>query len=128
MTALSREAAEDLGRLLQAEGFQPLPDADDHGMLIGTRLWRVRGEYVEYLALRQNGFAQAVRAEARFDYQRPAAHGRIVEQRSGYAINALDWLLATSDERPGSALQRPYISPTTADQSDSPPHHRPGAT
>lgn len=116
MRPLSRETAEELGRLLNAEGFRPLPDADDHGTLIGTRLWRVRGGYVEYLALHQDGLAHAVRAEARFDYLRPASHGRIVDQRSGYAVNALDWLLATSDTS-GSALHRPYVPPTTADQA-----------
>lgn len=99
MSPLSPQAAEDLGRRLHAEGFQPLPDADD-GTLSGTRLWRVRAGYVEYLALRPNGLAHAVRAEARFDYRHPTEHGRIVEHRSGYAVNALDWLLTTSNPTP----------------------------
>lgn len=85
MSPLSPQAAEGLGRCLHAEGFQPLPDADD-GTLSGTRLWRVRAGYVEYLALRPNGLAHAVRAEARFDYSHPTEHGRTVEHRFGYAV------------------------------------------
>jgi hypothetical protein len=90
-------AAQELGRRLHAAGFRPLPDVDLDGWLIGTRLWRVRAGYVEYLALFPDGFAHAVRAEAVFDYPRPAEHGAIVEHRSGHAINALDWLLTTAD-------------------------------
>lgn len=108
MSPLSPQAAEDLGRRLHAEGFQPLPDADD-GTLSGTRLWRVRAGYVEYLALRPNGLAHAVRAEARFDYRHPTEHGRIVEHRSGYAVNALDWLLTTSNPH-ASSWRRPYVA------------------
>jgi hypothetical protein len=115
MSPLSRQSARELGRRLRTEGFRPLPDADEGGQLIGTRLWRVRAGYVEYLALRPNGLAHAVRAEATFDYQRPLDHGRIVEHRSGYAVNALDWLLATSDT-PASSLPRPYVPPPTAAQ------------
>ncbi|GDY31820.1 aminopeptidase [Gandjariella thermophila] len=107
MSPLSRQTAQELGRRLYAAGFRPLPDADNGGMLIGTRLWRVRSGYVEYLALRPNGLAHAVRAEATFDYQHPADHGRIVEHRSGYVLNALDWLLATSDV-PAGSRRRPY--------------------
>lgn len=87
---------------------QPLPDADD-GTLSGTRLWRVRAGYVEYLALRPNGLAHAVRAEARFDYRHPTEHGRIVEHRSGHAVNALDWLLTTSNPH-ASSWRRPYVA------------------
>ncbi|WP_225978810.1 hypothetical protein, partial [Gandjariella thermophila] len=102
MSRMPRDVAEELGQRLYTAGFRPLPDADDGGTLIGTRLWRVRAGYVEYLALRPSGLAYAVRAEATFDYQRPAQHGRIVEYLSGYGVNALDWLLATTEvERPG---------------------------
>ncbi|GAA4838831.1 hypothetical protein [Saccharopolyspora rosea] len=125
MSPLSRETAEDLGRRLHAEGFRPLPDADDGGILIGTRLWRVRAGYVEYLALRPNGLAHAVRAEARFDYNQPANHGRIVERRSGYAVNALDWLLATSNT-PASSRKRLYVPPTTTAEPEWPPHEASG--
>lgn len=96
MSSLSRRVAEDLGRRLYAEGFRPLPDVDEDGMVIGTRLWRVRVGHVECLALRANGLAHAVRAEASFDYTQPAEHGRVVEHRSGYAVHALEWLLTTS--------------------------------
>lgn len=125
MSPLSHETAEDLGRRLQAEGFHPLPDANHDGTLIGTRLWRVRAGYVEYLALRHNGVAHAVRAEARFDYQYPASHGRIVDQRSGYAVNALDWLLATSNTPTGSQ-RRPYAREAATDRSGWPPHDADG--
>lgn len=125
MSSLSHEMAEDLGRLLHAEGFHPLPDAADDGTLIGTRLWRVRAGYVEYLALRHNGLAHAVRAEARFDYRDPASHGRIVDQRSGYAINALDWLLTTSNT-PASSRHRPYVPSATGDQDSWPLHDTDG--
>lgn len=118
MNPLSRQAAEDLGRRLYAEGFRPLPDADD-GTVIGTRLWRVRAGYVEYLALRPNGLAHAVRAEARFDYHHPAEHGRVVEHRSGYAVNALDWLLSTSNTH-ASSRWRPYVPPAGATEPSGP--------
>ncbi|TVT61895.1 hypothetical protein FNH05_01880 [Amycolatopsis rhizosphaerae] len=99
MNPLSPRAARELGRRLHAEGFRPLPDVADGGALVGTRLWRVRSGYVEYLALRASGFAQAARVEASFDYQRPAQHGPVVEHRRGHAINALNWLItATSSD------------------------------
>lgn len=85
--------AEQLGRRLHAEGFRPLPDVDQDGKLIGTHLWRVRDGYVECFSLRTNGFAHAIRAEATFDYQRPAHHGPVIEHRSSHAVNALNWLL-----------------------------------
>lgn len=91
-------------------GFRPLPDVDDDGELIGTRLWRVRAGYVEYLALRPDGHAHAVRAEARFDYRRPAEHGAVVERRAGYAAHALNWLLSDADT-PSRRLPRPYAAP-----------------
>ncbi|WP_298182852.1 hypothetical protein [Saccharomonospora sp.] len=112
MSPLSREVAEDLGRRLYAEGFRPLPDANDGGILIGTRLWRVRAGYVEYLALRPSGLAHAVRAEASFDYRCPAKHGEIVEHQSGHAANALAWLLDSIDP-PASPRYRPYAPPAT---------------
>ncbi|MQA08008.1 MAG: hypothetical protein GEU98_05525 [Pseudonocardiaceae bacterium] len=99
-----------MGRRLHGAGFRPLPDVDDNGELIGTRLWRVRAGYVEYLALRQNGLAHAVRAEATFDYRRPAEHGPVIEDRTGYAVNALNWLLADTDP-PLSPRRRPYAPP-----------------
>lgn len=49
---LSHEAADDLGQILRTGGFRPLPDTDNDGRLIGTRLWRVHAGFVEYLALR----------------------------------------------------------------------------
>jgi hypothetical protein len=108
---MPEHAAEEMGQRLHAAGFRPLPDVDDKGQLIGTRLWRVRAGYVEYLALRPNGFAHAVRSRDLFDYQRPAEHGSVVEHRSAYAANALDWLLS-SDDLPASPRPRPYTART----------------
>ncbi len=96
MSALPEQLAQELGRCLGAEGFRPLPDIGDDGELLGTRLWRLRAAYVEYLVLRPNGLAHAVRAEADFDYRRPTDHGGVVEHRFGHAINALDWLLVSA--------------------------------
>ena len=110
MSAMSAQAAQELGRRLHEAGFRPLPDVDDDGELIGTRLWRVRAGYVEYLALRPDGHAHAVRAEARFDYRRPAEHGAVAERRAGYAANALNWLLSDTDAS-GRRLPRPYAAP-----------------
>jgi hypothetical protein len=120
MSPLPRQTAEELGRRLHAEGFRPLPDADNDGTLIGTRLWRVRAGFVEYLALHPNGLAHAVRAVATFDYRCPAEHGRIVDQRCGYAVNALDWLLATSNT-PAISCRRPYAPLATANEPEWPP-------
>lgn len=107
MSAMPAQAAQELGRRLHTAGFRPLPDVDDDGGLIGTRLWRVRAGYVEYLALRPSGLAHAVRAEARFDYRHPAEHGAVVEHRFGHATNALNWLLNSADTT-GARLPRPY--------------------
>jgi hypothetical protein len=107
---MSGPVGEQLGRHLLVAGFRPLPDADDDGVLIGTRLWRVTAGYVEYLAVRRNGLAHAVRAVARFDYRQPADHGPVVEHRFGAASNALDWLLAGVEE-PLPSLRRPYAPP-----------------
>lgn len=82
-----------LGRNLYAAHFLPLPDVDQSGQLIGTRMWRLRHGYVEYLALGTNGLAHAVRAEATFDYDAPSDHGPVLGHRFGIAHNALDWLL-----------------------------------
>lgn len=106
---LPEHAAQELGRRLHAAGFRPLPDADSDGELIGTRLWRVRVGYVKYLALWPSGFAHAGCAQASFDYRRPAEQGAVVEHRSGYAVNALDWLLTTSNA-PTNVRSRPYIA------------------
>ena len=106
MSAIPARVAQELGRGLRAAGFQPLPDVDADGELIGTRLWWVRAGYVEYLALRPGGLAQAVRAEAIFDYERPAEHGPVVEHRSGHTVNALGWLL-TSAAGPSSVRPPP---------------------
>lgn len=65
---------EQLGHLLYTEGFQPLPDVNDDGVLLGTILWRLRAGHVEYLALRTSGFALAMRAKARFSYRLPTRH------------------------------------------------------
>ncbi|GDY33891.1 hypothetical protein [Gandjariella thermophila] len=111
MTGLSAQVADRVGRLLHAEGFRPLPDVNDDGELIGTRLWRVRAGYVEYLALRPNGFAHAVRVWAAFDYRQPTEHGPVLEYRSGYVVNAVDWLLDSADA-PASRLARPYAPPS----------------
>jgi hypothetical protein len=119
MSPMPWQTAEELGRRLHAEGFRPLPDADNDGTLIGTRLWRVRAGYVEYLALRPNGLAQAVRAVAAFDYRYPAEHGSIVDQRSGHAINTANWLLATS-KAPAASRRRPYLPPSTANEPEWP--------
>ena len=108
---MPEHTAEELGQRLHAAGFRPLPDVDSEGQLIGTRLWRVGAGYVEYLALCPNGFAHAVRAHALFNYQRPAEHGSVVEHRSAYAANALDWLLR-SDSLPADPRPRPYTART----------------
>lgn len=89
---------EALGRQLQAARFLPLPDVDQQGELLGTRMWRLRAGYVEYLALGKNGLAHAVRAQAVFDYRFPIDHGSVVGHRFGIACNALDWLLYTHHE------------------------------
>jgi hypothetical protein len=94
----SSSAAEQLGRRLHAERFRPLPDVTDEGVLIGTVLWRMSGDQVEYLALRRDGFALAMRAEARFNFRTPQLHGPVIDFRSGYAPNALSWLLASSPQ------------------------------
>lgn len=117
---MPEDTADELGRRLHAAGFRPLPDVDHDGELIGTRLWRVRAGYVEYLALRPNGFAHAVRAHARFTYRLPADHGPVVEHRSGYAINALDWLLTTNNT-PASVRSRPYVAAPKPNQPVWPP-------
>ena len=114
MSAMPARAAKELGRRLGAAGFRPLPDIDDAGELIGTRLWRVRTGYVEYLALRPNGLAHTVRAEATFDHRRPAEHGPAMEHRSGPAVNALNWLL-TSAEAPSDDLPNPSGKPHKPD-------------
>jgi hypothetical protein len=103
--------ADQLGRRLRAARFRPLPDVDDDGELIGTRLWRVHTGYVEYLALRPHGLAHAVRAEATFDYQHPTEHGPVMDFHSGHAVNVLDWLL-TSVDTPSDTLPRPYTDDT----------------
>lgn len=119
MSAMPPRIAQELGRRLRTAGFQPLPDVDADGQLIGTRLWRVRAGYVEYLALRPNGLAHAVRAEATFDYRWPAEHGPVVEHRSGHAVHALGWLL-TSAEEPSGDLPRPYAPPSPSDKLHKP--------
>jgi len=118
MRPLPEPVARELGRRLRAAGFRPLPDVADDGKLIGTLLWRVHGEYVEYLALRPHGLAHAVRAKAAFDYQRPAEHGPVVEQRSGHAINALNWLLTNASAPPHQS--RRYASSSPAENPDEP--------
>ncbi len=90
----------ELGGMLYVEGFQPLPDVADNGEFIGTRLWRVRHGYVEYLAIRTNGLGHAVRADAQFSYHEPAAHGAIRAHMFGAATSALAWLLRTADQQP----------------------------
>lgn len=119
MSAMSAQAAQELGRRLHEAGFRPLPDVDDDGELIGTRLWRVRAGYVEYLALRPDGHAHAVRAEARFDYRRPAEHGAVVERRAGYAVHALNWLLSDADT-PSADCHGPTLRPTSRRAGPSP--------
>jgi hypothetical protein len=89
--------AERLGLRLRQAGFRPLPDVNDDGVLVGTILWRVRDGLVEYLALRTSGFALAMRAEAKFNFQHPQFHGPVIDHRSGHAVNALDWLLTTDE-------------------------------
>lgn len=118
---MPEHAAQELGRHLHAAGFRPLPDADGDGVLIGTRLWRVRAGYVEYLALRPSGFAHAVRAQASFDYRRPTEHGSVVEHRTSYAVSAVDWLLTTSSNAPTNVRSRPYIAPLRTNLPDWPP-------
>lgn len=108
MSPMSTPAADELGRRLLVARFRPLPEVDYDGMLIGTRLWRLHDGHVEYLALRWDGLAHAVRAEAIFDYRRPVEHGMVVGHRFGQAVNALDWLLTTADE-PLVRWPRPYV-------------------
>ncbi|WP_291413084.1 hypothetical protein [Actinophytocola sp.] len=115
MTKLPASVADELGRRLHDEGFRPLPDVDDDGELIGTRLWRVRGGYVEYLALRHNGLAYALRAEASFDYRRPTDHGAVVAFQTGHATNALDWLLRCA-AAPNPRLPRGYVRLAVSDE------------
>jgi hypothetical protein len=100
--------AKRLGDRLYAERFLPLPDVADNGQLIGTRLWRLGDDYVEFLAIRPNGLALAVRADAQFSYRTPAAHGPVRESVFGAASTALDWLLGL--EQPASSLRR-YVNP-----------------
>ena len=109
-----------LGERLRVAGFQPLPDVSAHGELIGTRLWRLRDGYVEYVTLRANGVGHAVRAEASYDYRYPFDHGPIIDDRLGYVGAAVDWLLGSSsdsDAAPGAEpiheppQGRPYLTP-----------------
>ena len=88
--------AEQLGQRLYTQGFRPLPDVNDDGALIGTILWRQNGQHVEYLALRTDGFALAMRAEASFNYRAPHLHGSVLGHHTGDARDALTWLLATT--------------------------------
>jgi hypothetical protein len=99
-----------LGDRLYVERFLPLPDVTDNGELIGTRLWRLVDDYVEYLAIRPNGLALAVRAYAQFSYRTPAEHGPVREYLFGAAGNALDWLLRAE---PPANLVRRYVNPDT---------------
>ncbi|RSM35877.1 hypothetical protein DMA12_42540 [Amycolatopsis balhimycina DSM 5908] len=115
MSPLSARIARALGGRLRAAGFHSLPDVADDGELIGTRLWRLRAGHVEYLALRPNGLAHAVRAKATFDFRRLTEHGPVIEHRSGHAVSALNWLL-TSTELPSGDLPRPYAAPDASDE------------
>lgn len=116
MTEFPPAEAEHLGQRLYSEGFRPLPDVNDDGQLIGTILWRQNGAFVEYLALRTNGFALAMRAEARYSYRTPQLHGPVVGHRSGHALDTLGWLLATA-----GTTQAPRPSPRPRPHGQ---HHR----
>lgn len=96
MSQLPSREAERLGQRLQLEGYLPLPDVNDDGVLIGTILWRQHGPHVEYLALRTNGFALAMRAEASFSYRTPHLHGPVLGHQIGSARDALGWMLGTA--------------------------------
>jgi len=106
------------GRRLIAADLRPLPDIDDEGRLIGTRMWWLGPDFVEYIALRPNGLAHAVRAESRWDFRRPAHHGQVLGRQFGAAGTALDWLLRTREElldQP-AGLVRPYTESEVGDQ------------
>jgi hypothetical protein len=103
-----------IGRRLYEARFMPLPDVDEAGKLIGTRMWWLGDGYVECLALNKNGLALAVRAVAEFDYHQPTNHGEVIDHRFGAAGNALDWLLHTRAEmyeQPPAGPVRPYTDP-----------------
>jgi len=97
MNTMSRKAIEEFGYHLWNHGFQPLPDVDDDGRLVGVRMWRPHAGHVEFLALRAPGVASAGRVAAEFSYHDPFVFGPVVDFRHGHALNALAWLL-TSDE------------------------------
>jgi hypothetical protein len=116
------EAAE-LGARLRAAGFNPLPDVNSRGELVGTRLWRIRAGYVEYVALRADGVGHAVRAEALYDYSRPFDHGEIVGNHVSYVTAAVDWLLHSSPELEPETERD---SPQTRQYPDAQPHQTHG--
>jgi hypothetical protein len=120
MTGIDGQAAAELGWQLKAHHFRPLPDFNDEGNLVGTRLWRTCAGYVEYVALRSDGLAHAVRAIAQFDYDQPTHHGPLVDHRFGLALNAFDWLIATA---PAPVFLRPEVTPNwpVADENQNHP-------
>lgn len=98
MNGMSRESATELGYHLWRTGFQPHPDVDDHGRVIGVRMWRMRSGHVEYLTLRESGFAMASLVQARFTYRDPLWHGPMIDSRVGSPMDALRWLLGRPDD------------------------------
>jgi hypothetical protein len=110
--------AAELGERLRLAGFQPLPEVGVRGELLGTRLWRLRAGYVEYVALRSNGVGHAVRAEAHYDYRRPFDHGPVVGNHIDYVTAAVDWLLESApgpepeaDPDVNRVQPHPYLDP-----------------
>jgi hypothetical protein len=79
----------------------PHPDVDDHGRVIGVRMWRLRAGHVEYLTLRESGFALAGRVRAEFTFRDPSWHGPEVDSRVGVPMTLFVWLLNQSDASRG---------------------------
>ena len=91
--------AKELGHHLWNFGFRPLPDIDDHGQLLGVRMWRQREGFVEFIAPRAAGASTAGRVVADFSFREPFRHGPVVDFCRGDPLNTLYWLLSEHEPR-----------------------------
>jgi hypothetical protein len=91
---ITSSGVDELGHHLWNYGFQPIPDVDDHGRLLGARLWRHHAGFVEFIAPRTTGVSFAGRTVADFSFRDPLQHGGLVAFRRGHPLNLLYWLLS----------------------------------